>query len=54
MIVQKIQKMLDPSKCLSKEGNFKVRSTGIFWWSEHGRGNKNKGIIDKQYQAKQL
>lgn len=33
-------------------GHFKVRSTGVFWWSEHGRGNKNKGIIQKDYQVK--
>jgi len=34
-------------------GHFKVRSTGVFWWSEHGRGNKNKGIIQKDYLIKQ-
>jgi hypothetical protein len=33
-------------------GHFKVRSTGVFWWNEHGRGNKNKGIIQKDYQVK--
>lgn len=33
-------------------GHFKVRSTGIFWWSEHGRGNKNTGIIEKEYRLK--
>lgn len=33
-------------------GHFKVRSTGVFWWSEHGRGSKDKGIIQKDYQVK--
>jgi hypothetical protein len=33
-------------------GHFKVRSTGVFWWSEHGRGSKNAGIIQKDYQVK--
>lgn len=33
-------------------GHFKVRSTGIFWWSEHGRGNKSQGIIEKEYRLK--
>jgi hypothetical protein len=30
-------------------GHFKTRATGIFWWNDHGRGNKAKGIVSKDY-----
>lgn len=30
-------------------GHFKVRSTGIFWWSNYTRGSKLAGVIDKDY-----
>lgn len=33
-------------------GHFKTRSTGIFWWSAHGRGDKDVGIITKDYNIK--
>jgi hypothetical protein len=33
-------------------GHFKIRSTGVFWWSPHIRGNPNKGFIEHEYEVK--
>jgi hypothetical protein len=51
-IQQHFNQMTSDKKWGTVMGHFKVRSTGVFWWSEHGRGNKEKGIIEKQYIAK--
>jgi hypothetical protein len=34
-------------------GHFKVRSTGIFWWMPHLRGDLNVGFADKDYGVRQ-
>lgn len=34
-------------------GHFKHRSTGIFWWSDHTRGSRETGMVEKVYQVKQ-
>lgn len=31
-------------------GHFKKRETGIYWWSDHMRGKKELGVIEKDYQ----
>jgi len=33
-------------------GHLKVRKSGIFWWSEHARGSKDRGVIVKDYVVK--
>ncbi|GJD90883.1 hypothetical protein BHAOGJBA_4427 [Methylobacterium hispanicum] len=30
-------------------GHLKVRSTGVYWWSHHVRGDPSIGIVDKTY-----
>lgn len=30
-------------------GHFKRRSTGVFWWDAHVRGDKKRGIVVKDY-----
>ena len=32
-------------------GHFKRRSTGVFWWSPHVRGDSGKGWIEKDYEV---
>lgn len=32
-------------------GHFKRRSTGVFWWSPHVRGDSSKGWIEKDYEV---
>ncbi len=32
-------------------GHFKVRATGIFWWSHHVRGAEKNGVIEKEYNV---
>lgn len=32
-------------------GHFKVRSTGIYWWSPHVRGQATAGVVMKHYQV---
>lgn len=32
-------------------GHFKLRKTGMFWWSDHSRGKADKGIIQKDYRV---
>lgn len=34
-------------------GHFKIRKTGIFWWSDHTRGAKENGVIIKDYNVKE-
>jgi hypothetical protein len=31
-------------------GHFKIRKSGIFWWSPHSRGEPNLGKIEKTYR----
>lgn len=38
------------AKLHSVRGHFKVRSTGIFWWSSFIRGKSEKGMVDKKYK----
>jgi hypothetical protein len=33
-------------------GHFKVRKTGIFWWSPYVRGDLSKGFASKDYQVR--
>jgi hypothetical protein len=33
-------------------GHFKVRSTGVFWWMPHWRGDLTTGFADKQYEVR--
>lgn len=33
-------------------GHIKKRKTGYFWWQPHVRGNKERGIVHKDYTAK--
>lgn len=36
-------------------GHFKQRATGLFWWSQHVRNNKNRetrGFVDKDYRLR--
>jgi hypothetical protein len=36
----------------SVRGHFKIRKTGIYWWSSYQRGSIQKGIIEKDYNLK--
>lgn len=33
-----------------RRGHFKVRKTGVFWWSPHLAGNKELGMVEKDYR----
>lgn len=33
------------------EGHFKVRKTGVFWWSSFSRGDPTLGFVDKDYEV---
>lgn len=33
-------------------GHFKMRATGMFFWNAHTRGNKEAGVVQKEYQVK--
>lgn len=33
-------------------GHFKVRASGVYWWSPHVRGNKALGFVSKDYAVK--
>jgi hypothetical protein len=35
----------------SRRGHFKTRKTGIFWWSNHMAGRRDKGTIVKDYNV---
>lgn len=39
----------DEARAHLVRGHFKVRKTGIFWWSPFVRGNSRKGIVTKDY-----
>jgi hypothetical protein len=32
-------------------GHFKIRKSGIFWWSPHSRGQPNLGTVEKTYKV---
>lgn len=32
-------------------GHFKLRKTGMFWWSDHARGNPEHGVVQKDYHV---
>lgn len=34
-------------------GHFKVRSSGIYWWSHHVRGNKASGLVNSTHKLKE-
>jgi hypothetical protein len=36
----------------SVRGHFKIRKTGIYWWSSYQRGSMQKGIVEKDYNMK--
>lgn len=33
-------------------GHFKVRKTGIYWWSDFWRGDSNSGLVEKIYDVR--
>lgn len=44
--------MKSGTKLHAVRGHFKVRKTGIFWWSNFYRGNSGKGEVTKDYNMK--
>lgn len=36
----------------ARRGHFKVRKTGIFWWSPHMAGRRDKGVVVNDYDVK--
>lgn len=34
-----------------RRGHFKARKTGMFWWNPHMAGNKELGMIEKDYRV---
>ena len=32
-------------------GHFKIRKSGIYWWSDHGRGDPSRGVLDQNYRV---
>jgi hypothetical protein len=52
--VNEIRNMLIQTRLHSVIGHFKVRKTGIFWWSPHLRGNYKNGISAKAYRINTL
>jgi hypothetical protein len=35
-------------------GHYKCRKSGIWWWNDFIRGSKTKGVIEKDYNVKEL
>jgi len=41
----------DSSRLHAVRGHFKVRSSGVYWWSDHQRGDHTRGTISHTYQV---